>query len=296
MPQTTYAYKVRDSSGKVLEGTLEADNTGLVASRLRQMGYIPVNIEARSGASVAMKKDLHLPGIGERVPLKELAVFSRQFATLINSGLTLFRALHPGGANRAPRPGESRGRRALPGRNGASPSRPPCLAPQGLQPAVFAMVRAGEASGSLDKALAVPGGDDGKAGGAAGQDQVGHGLPDAALVHRGRHRGGSVAVHRARLQGHLQEPQRHSCRSPRRSWWTVSTIMVKFSPLSSYCWSSLPSASDTSSRTPNGRVVWDTTKLKVPSLASWSKNRSVPFRSTFSALLRRAFRCWSRWR
>ena len=48
MPQTTFAYKVRDSSGKVLEGTLEADNTSLVASRLRQMGYTPVNIEARS--------------------------------------------------------------------------------------------------------------------------------------------------------------------------------------------------------------------------------------------------------
>ena len=31
MPQTTFAYKVRDSAGKVLEGTLEADNTGLVA-------------------------------------------------------------------------------------------------------------------------------------------------------------------------------------------------------------------------------------------------------------------------
>ena len=51
MPQTTFAYKVRDSSGKVLEGTLEADNTGLVASRLRQMGYTPVNIEAESAAT-----------------------------------------------------------------------------------------------------------------------------------------------------------------------------------------------------------------------------------------------------
>ena len=58
MPQTTFAYKVRDSSGKVLEGPLEADNTSLVASRLRQMGYTPVNIEARSG-NVA-KKELHL--------------------------------------------------------------------------------------------------------------------------------------------------------------------------------------------------------------------------------------------
>ena len=88
---TTFAYKVRDGEGKVLEGTLEADNTSLVVSRLREMGYTPVKIQAKSGNMT--QKELHLPGMGIRVPLKELAVFSRQFATLINSGLTLIRAL-----------------------------------------------------------------------------------------------------------------------------------------------------------------------------------------------------------
>ena len=64
-----------------------------MAKRLRQMGYTPINIEAKTAASKAMKKDLHLPGMGERVPLKVLAIFSRQFSTLINAGLTLLRAL-----------------------------------------------------------------------------------------------------------------------------------------------------------------------------------------------------------
>ena len=32
---STYAYRVRDKGGRLLEGTLEADNTGFVASRLR---------------------------------------------------------------------------------------------------------------------------------------------------------------------------------------------------------------------------------------------------------------------
>lgn len=87
---TTYAYKVRDKSGKVLSGTLDADNTALVANRLRQMGYVPISID-RKGQSV--KRDIAIPGLSNRVKLKDIAIFSRQFSTMINSGLTLLRAL-----------------------------------------------------------------------------------------------------------------------------------------------------------------------------------------------------------
>ena len=90
MAQTTFVYKVRDQQGKMLDGTLEADSQGAVASRLRQMGYAPVSIEvARQNG---LKMEIRLPG-SSRVKPKELAVFSRQFATMINSGLSLLRAL-----------------------------------------------------------------------------------------------------------------------------------------------------------------------------------------------------------
>jgi len=88
---TTYAYKVRDRSGKVLSGTLDADSTALVANRLRQMGYVPIAIDRKAGGSV--KRDVAIPGLSNRVKLKEIAIFSRQFATMINSGLTLLRSL-----------------------------------------------------------------------------------------------------------------------------------------------------------------------------------------------------------
>ena len=87
---TTYAYKVRDKAGKVHAGTLDADNTALVANRLRQMGYVPISID-KKGASV--KREIAIPGVSNRVKLKDIAIFSRQFATMINSGLTLLRAL-----------------------------------------------------------------------------------------------------------------------------------------------------------------------------------------------------------
>jgi type IV pilus assembly protein PilC len=89
---STYAYRVRDKGGRLLEGTLEADNTGLVASRLREMGYFPISIEART--SGALQTELHIPGFGKKVKPREIAVFARQFATMINAGLTMLRALN----------------------------------------------------------------------------------------------------------------------------------------------------------------------------------------------------------
>jgi len=87
---TTYAYKVLDKTGKVHSGTLDADNTALVANKLRQMGYVHISID-KKGASV--KREIAIPGLSNRVKLKDIAIFSRQFSTMINSGLTLLRAL-----------------------------------------------------------------------------------------------------------------------------------------------------------------------------------------------------------
>src|SRR4051794_12057778 len=55
------------------------------------MGYSPLRIKQ---SEAGLKKELKLPGFGGgKVKLKDLAVFSRQFATMINSGLSLLRAL-----------------------------------------------------------------------------------------------------------------------------------------------------------------------------------------------------------
>jgi type IV pilus assembly protein PilC len=88
---TTFAYKVRDQAGNLVEGQLEADDQALVVGKLRQMGYTPISVQARTKAKFSA--DVSIPGLGNRVKLKDLAVFSRQFATMINSGLTLIRAL-----------------------------------------------------------------------------------------------------------------------------------------------------------------------------------------------------------
>jgi type IV pilus assembly protein PilC len=88
----TFTYKVRDRAGKTVEGQLEADNAQLVVSKLRSMGYVPIEIQQTSGKS--LQKELKIPGFSDRVKLKDVAVFSRQFATMINAGLSLLRALY----------------------------------------------------------------------------------------------------------------------------------------------------------------------------------------------------------
>ena len=88
---TTFAYQVRDRAGKMVSGTLEADNAAMVASKLKGMGYAPLSItESKAG----LNRELKIPGLGKKkVKLKDLAIMSRQFATMINSGLSLLRAL-----------------------------------------------------------------------------------------------------------------------------------------------------------------------------------------------------------
>jgi len=83
----TYAYKVRDQNGKPLTGTLEADSEKQVADRLREAGYIITSLQAKGSAG-----EIHL-SFGEKVSLKEIAIFSRQFAIMIQSGIALLRCL-----------------------------------------------------------------------------------------------------------------------------------------------------------------------------------------------------------
>jgi type IV pilus assembly protein PilC len=148
---TSYAYRVRDREGKMLGGTLEADSEEAVVTRLRQLGYAPISSEAEKGAG--LKTELRLPGSG-RVKLKDLAVFSRQFATMINSGLSLLRALTI--------LGEQTGNKRLAEivtqvraevEKGSSLSAAMAKHPRAFNRLYISMVRAGEVGGFLDQVL-----------------------------------------------------------------------------------------------------------------------------------------------
>jgi type IV pilus assembly protein PilC len=148
----TFTYKVRDRAGKTVEGQLEADNAQLVVSKLRSMGYVPIEIQQTSGN--ALKKDLKIPGFSDRVKLKDVAVWSRQFATMINAGLSLLRALYilaDQTENKAL--AEISNQIRIDVEKGSSLSNALSKHPKAFNRLFISMVKAGEIGGVLDSVL-----------------------------------------------------------------------------------------------------------------------------------------------
>jgi len=86
-----FDYSVRDAQGKVQKGSIEAPSEEAVAGRLRAMGLAPVSItEVKTGG---MQTEIKIPGLSDRIGLKDIAIMSRQLATMISSGLSLLRSL-----------------------------------------------------------------------------------------------------------------------------------------------------------------------------------------------------------
>ncbi|MBE0429467.1 MAG: type II secretion system F family protein [Thermoleophilia bacterium] len=86
----SFTYKARDVRGIPSQGILEGENRAAVAAELRGKGFTIVDLsEKKAGLSLELS-------LGDRTPVKakHVTVFSRQFATMINSGLALLRALH----------------------------------------------------------------------------------------------------------------------------------------------------------------------------------------------------------
>jgi type IV pilus assembly protein PilC len=151
MPET-FQYKVKDKAGKLVEGSLEAENAQLVVSKLRSMGYVPIEIQQQSGVNV--HRELKLPGLSDRVKLKDVAVFSRQFATMINSGLSLLRSLYILAEQTESKPlAEIVNQVRMDVERGSSLSQALAKHPKAFGRLYVSMVRAGEVGGALDSVL-----------------------------------------------------------------------------------------------------------------------------------------------
>ena len=148
---TKFDYQVRDRDGKLKTGQLEADSQQAVASKLTSMGYAPVKIEEVKESG--LQTEIKLPG-SNRVKLKDLAIFSRQFATMINSGLSLIRSLsilaeQTDNSKLAEVIADVRSRVEAGSDLSTAMSEHPKIFPK----LYIAMVRAGEAAGMLDQVL-----------------------------------------------------------------------------------------------------------------------------------------------
>ena len=87
---STFAFRAVDLAGTPSRGELEAGSKAQVTEQLRERGLIVLDVSER-------KEGVKLEDAFKRfkkVDLRDLAIFSRQYATLIQSGMPMLRTLH----------------------------------------------------------------------------------------------------------------------------------------------------------------------------------------------------------
>ncbi|MBL7091802.1 MAG: type II secretion system F family protein [Candidatus Omnitrophica bacterium] len=146
----SFNYRARDNTGKLVRGAIEAATKDEVAEKLRRMGYAPVTITE----VIAGLKLEQLGRTFRRISTEDIIMFNIQLANMLNSGLSIMTSLDSlqkqlenkklkeviGSVSRSVEGGESFSE-ALEKH------------PKVFSHLFVSMVRAGEASGNLDKVL-----------------------------------------------------------------------------------------------------------------------------------------------
>jgi type IV pilus assembly protein PilC len=147
---TTFTFRAIDLAGTSTSGELEAESKAQVSEQLRQRGLIVLDVSAKSNP-------LKIEDIMRRwksVDMRELAVFSRQFATLVASGMPMLRTL----STLEEQSKDEEIKEAVAGMRADVEAGSTLEQAMERHPRVFdrlfrAMVRSGEQSGRLEEAL-----------------------------------------------------------------------------------------------------------------------------------------------
>ena len=86
----TFAYKVRNRSGKIFTGSMEGESRSVAVSRLREMDYFITSISEKKKSALFSQQIT----LFQSIKLRDLTIFYRQFATMVNAGLTLVNSLN----------------------------------------------------------------------------------------------------------------------------------------------------------------------------------------------------------
>jgi len=84
-----FSWEARSRTGAQQKGVMEANTRALVESQLKKFGFSNITIK-EEGKGLSFK----IPGMGgKKVETKDIVIFTRQFATMIDSGLPLVQCL-----------------------------------------------------------------------------------------------------------------------------------------------------------------------------------------------------------
>ncbi len=87
-----FLWEGKNTVGKRMNGELEAKNIQAVFNALKSQNIIP-NAGRIREKNKGLDFELKIPGMGPKVNPKDIVIFTRQFATMIDSGLPLIQAL-----------------------------------------------------------------------------------------------------------------------------------------------------------------------------------------------------------
>ena len=85
-----FAYVAKDKAGKIVRGRAEADNEKALSKRLEDSGFWVTEVKKEGVAGGKKQNPL---AKFKKVKLKDKSIFCRQFATMINAGVSLVRCL-----------------------------------------------------------------------------------------------------------------------------------------------------------------------------------------------------------
>jgi type IV pilus assembly protein PilC len=147
---TTFAFKAMDLAGASTAGEVEAESKAQVTEQLRQRGLIVLDVSEKSEPFKIEQLWQTWKGVDKR----ELSIFSRQFATLVASGMPMLRTLY----TLEEQTQDERIKEAIAGVRADIEAGSTLEQAMGRHPEVFdrlyrAMVRSGEESGRLEDAL-----------------------------------------------------------------------------------------------------------------------------------------------
>lgn len=149
-----YEYKALNSAGKNVKGIIDAESEAQAKSRLRSAGSYPVSVKLSKGRSQASDKKSGGVGFFERIKAEEIHVMTRQLATLVGAGIPLVQSLSSlvdQTFNPALKRVIAQIREKV--NEGSTLTRALSDHPKLFSTIYVNMIRAGEASGSLDVVL-----------------------------------------------------------------------------------------------------------------------------------------------
>jgi general secretion pathway protein F len=150
---TRFSYKAATASGEVIEGEIEASNRQAAIDRLRGQGHVPIRAEEKGrGLGAGLRLGFSIGA--RRVGPKDLALLTRELATLLQAGLPLDRSLSVLRDLARAGPGRTLVERMQDQvRGGAALADAMEAHPEVFPNFYIGMVRAGEAGGNLESVL-----------------------------------------------------------------------------------------------------------------------------------------------